>query len=195
MVECDISDKRLVELILKKAFKYSEAPIFTLASGRKTSYYFNCKPVTLDPEGRFCIGEVAHAMLQSTSFQAIGGLTLGADPIAIAVSDVFFRNGKKILSFVVRKEPKKHGTGQWIEGDIPQNTPVIIVEDVITTGQSAIKAIRRAKECGLDVKEVLAFIDREEGGREEILKEGIPVRSMFLRSRLMDDYRRMTEKH
>jgi len=182
-------EQKLIELILRKSFKYSDTPIFTLASGKKSSYYFNCKPVTLDPEGRLLIGELACSALQDVRFDAVGGLTLGADPIAIAISDAFFRNGSHILSFVVRKEAKKHGTGDWIEGSLPEGASVIIAEDVITTGASTIKAIERARENGLNVQGVLAFIDREEGGRENILKYGVFVKSLFGRSRLMDAYK------
>jgi len=183
------NEQKLIELILKKSFKYSDTPIFNLASGKKSSYYFNCKPVTLDPEGRLIIGKLARLVLQDVSFEAVGGLTLGADPIAIAISDAFFRDGRHILSFVVRKEPKKHGTADWIEGSVPEGTSVIIAEDVITTGASTIKAIERARENGLNVQGVLAFIDREEGGRENIMEHGVFVKSLFGRSKLMDAYR------
>ncbi len=181
--------ERLKELIIKNAFKYSEVPIFLLASGKKSSYYFNCKAVTLDPEGRKCIGEVAYALTRSIDFEGVGGLTLGADPISIAISDAFFRKGKRINSFVVRKEAKKHGTGVFVEGEVKSGTAVIIAEDVITTGQSTIKAIERARDHGLEVKSVLTLIDREEGGREAINKLGVPVQSLFTRSELMKDYK------
>lgn len=189
MSNIDNPEKRLVELIIEKAFRYSEKGEFILASGKKSFYYFNCKPVTLDPEGRYCIGELACLLLDSEDFQAIGGLTLGADPIAIAISDAFFRRNRKIMSFIVRKEPKKHGTAQWIEGELERGTSVFIAEDVITTGQSTIKAIERARECGLEVKGVLALIDREEGGREAVLKLGVPVKRLFTRSVLMEVYK------
>jgi len=180
---------KLAELILTKAFKYSETPIFKLASGNTSSYYFNCKPVTLDPEGRLYIGEMSSCILDGVNFEAVGGLTLGADPISMAVSDAFFRHGRHISSFIVRKEPKKHGTEDWIEGDIKEGTPVVITEDVITTGASTIKAIERSRKHGLDVKGVITLIDREEGGKENILKHGVFVKSLFCRSELMEIYK------
>jgi orotate phosphoribosyltransferase len=115
--------------------------------------------------------------------KAEGGLTMGADPIASATATVSWQLGRPIDAFYVRKEPKGHGTQKWIEGDktVKPGTPVVIVEDVCTTGGSALKAIERARIHGLEVKRAIALVDREEGGRETIEKE-VPFNSLFRRS-------------
>jgi len=185
----------LTQLILKRSFKYSEKPLFTLASGEKSPYYIDCKPITLCPEGRLIIGEIAFLMLRALDFKGVGGLTLGADPIAITISDFFLKNSRLIHSLVVRKEPKKHGTNKWIEGNFYDQMPVIIVEDVLTTGGSTIKAINRARECGLEVKHVLVIVDREEGGRQIVKQElNVSVRSMLYKSEISEVFWREQQK-
>lgn len=180
--------ERLLKLLLEKSFRYSEMPLFTLASGKKSPYYIDCKPVMFDPEGRMCIGEIAYPILREYLFYAIGGLTLGADPLAIAVSDMFFKKGRNINVFSVRKEPKKHGLELWIEGGVIPGVLTLIVEDVITTGSSAIKAITLARNSGLDVQGVLALMDREAGGTESILEHDVFVKSLFTWSELTKIY-------
>lgn len=156
-------------MIFNKAFRYSEQPIFKLVSGRMSSYYFNCKAVTLDPEGKHLIGNIIFEMIADLHVDAIGGLTLGADPIANAVSYTSYLKGSPIQAFVVRKNAKTHGTMQWIEGNVKAGDRVVIVDDVITTGKSTIEAIMRARETGLDIVKVIALIDRQEGGYENIV--------------------------
>ena len=163
--------KRLIQLIYEKAFKYSEDPIFKLVSGRMSNYYFNCKAVTLDPEGKYLIGNIIFEMIKDLPVNAIGGLTLGADPIADAVAYTSYLKGKPIQAFVVRKTAKTHGTMQWIEGNVKAGDKVVIVDDVITTGKSTIEAITRAKEAGLDIVKVIALVDRQEGGYENIMEQ------------------------
>ncbi len=162
--------ERLIELIFNKAFKYSEQPVFKLVSGRMSSYYFNCKTVTLDPEGKHLIGNIIFEMIEGLHCDAIGGLTLGADPIANAVSYASYLKGSPIQAFVVRKNAKSHGTMQWIEGNVKAGDKVVIVDDVITTGKSTIEAITRAREAGLVIVKVIALIDRQEGGYENIIE-------------------------
>ncbi len=181
--------KRLIELILKRAFKYSEEPIFKLVSGRMSNYYFNCKAVTLHPEGMHLIGSLIFEMIKDLNVKAIGGLTLGADPVAYAVSYTSYLKGKPIGAFVVRKSAKSHGTMQWIEGDVKQGDRVVIVDDVITTGKSTIEAINRAKEAGLEIVKVISLIDRQEGGRENIEALGYKVDAVVLRDEVMGLYR------
>ncbi|NPA15022.1 MAG: orotate phosphoribosyltransferase [Deferribacteres bacterium] len=176
--------ERLVQLLLEKSFMYSEEPIFKLSSGKVSQYYINCKPVTMSPEGLYLIGNLFFELVKDEEITAAGGLTLGADPMAYALSYTSFINNRPIKAFVVRKEAKKHGTAKLIEGDVSEGEKVIILEDVITTGASTLKAIRAAKEHGLVVKGVIALVDREEGGREEIEKEGIPVISITTRTEL-----------
>lgn len=109
---------RLIELIIKKAFKYSEEPVFKLVSGKMSNYYFNCKAVTLHPEGMYLIGNLIFDLIKDLNVEGIGGLTLGADPIAYAVAYTSYLKVKPIEAFVVRKTAKPHGTMQWIEGNI-----------------------------------------------------------------------------
>lgn len=159
---------RLIRLIYERAFKYSEEPVFKLVSGRMSNYYFNCKMVTLNPEGMYLIGNIIFDMIKDLNVKGIGGLTLGADPIADAVAYTSYLKEKPIEAFVVRKSAKFHGTMQWIEGDVKAGDRVVIVDDVITTGKSTIEAITRAREAGLDIVKVIALVDRQEGGYENI---------------------------
>jgi orotate phosphoribosyltransferase len=181
--------KRLTELIFEKAFKYSEEPVFKLVSGRMSNYYFNCKAVTLHPEGMYLIGNLIYDMIKDSGAKAIGGLTLGADPVAYAVSYTSHLKGKPVETFVVRKSAKSHGTMLWIEGNVKKGDKVVIVDDVITTGKSTIEAITRAKEAGLEIVKVIALIDRQEGGRENIEAAGCKVDSLILRDDVMALYR------
>lgn len=176
---------RLLELICKNSFQFSEEPVFSLTSGQKSQYYFNCKATTLDSEGQFLIGNVFFDRIQGHQIDAIGGLTMGADPIAIATSLISYQKGQSIKAFCIRKEPKKHGLMLWIEGNLDEKDNVIVVEDVITTGGSTIKAIQRVKESNANVVSVIALIDREEGGKEAIEQTGIPVESIFTKSDIM----------
>lgn len=161
---------RLIKLIYERAFQYSEIPCFKLTSGQISNYYFNCKAVTLSPEGLYLIGNIIYEMIVKLGVKAIGGLTLGADPIAMAVSYTSYLRGNPIYAFVVRKKPKEHGTMQWIEGEIKKGDSVVVVDDVITTGSSTIKAITHLKEAEVFVKKVIVLVDRQEGGRQNILK-------------------------
>ncbi|BCB95377.1 orotate phosphoribosyltransferase [Dissulfurispira thermophila] len=162
---------RLIELIYKRAFKYSEDPVFKLTSGKMSNYYFNCKMVTLNPEGMYLIGNIIFDMIKDLYVKAIGGLTLGADPIADAVAYTSYLRERPIEAFVVRKNAKSHGTMQWIEGYVKAGDRVVIVDDVITTGKSTIEAITRTREAGLDIVKVIALVDRQEGGYENIMEE------------------------
>ncbi|MDI6776955.1 MAG: orotate phosphoribosyltransferase [Syntrophales bacterium] len=164
--------RRLAEIVLKKSFAYSDNPPFTLTSGRTSNFYFNCKPTTLDPEGMNLIGEIVFEMLRNADVTAAGGLTLGADPIANALSLISYQKGKPIKSFTVRKEIKGHGTKSAIEGDVGAGERVVILDDVITTGGSTVTAIERVREAGLVIDRVIVLIDREEGGRENIREKG-----------------------
>ncbi len=162
---------RLIRLIYDRAFKYSEEPVFKLVSGRMSNYYFNCKTVTLNPEGMYLVGNIIFDMIKDLNVKGIGGLTLGADPIADAVAYTSYLKEKPIEAFVVRKSAKSHGTMQWIEGDVKAGDNVVIVDDVITTGKSTIEAITRAREAGLEIVKVIALVDRQEGGYENIMEQ------------------------
>ena len=185
--------KQLIKLILEKAFKYNEEPVFKLVSGRMSNYYFNCKAVTLHPEGMYLIGNIIFDMLQDSEAKGIGGLTLGADPIADAVAYTSFLRKKPVEAFIVRKTAKSHGTMQWIEGNITTGDKVVVVDDVITTGKSTIEALTRAKEGGLDVIKVIALVDRQEGGKENIEALGHKVETVVTREEVMELYRIMNQ--
>ena len=181
--------ERLIRLLIEKAFRYSEEPVFKLVSGRMSNYYFNCKAVTLHPEGMHLIGNLIYDMVRDSGARGIGGLTLGADPIADAVAYTSYLKGNPVEAFVVRKSAKSHGTMQWIEGNVQKGDRVVIVDDVITTGKSTIEAIYKAKEAGLDVVKVIALVDRQEGGRENIETLGFSVEPVVTREEVMKVYR------
>jgi orotate phosphoribosyltransferase len=181
--------ERLIGMILERSFKYNDNPPFTLVSGRKSNYFFNCKPTTLDPEGMNLIGELVFDMLADSAVTAAGGLTLGADPIANALSVISFQKGRPIKSFIVRKDVKDHGLKDVIAGNVQPGEKVAILDDVITTGGSTIAAIERAREAGLVIDRVIALIDREEGGRENILAHVRRVDAVLTRTEIMARYR------
>lgn len=183
--------KRLIDLIIARSFKFSKRPSFKLASGKKSNFYFNCKPTTLNPEGMFLIGNLMFQLIsrqKNWTIKAIGGLTLGADPVAVAMAYTSYIKGKPLESFVVRKEPKKHGTMLWVEGNVKKGDKVLIVEDVITTGGSTIKAVKRARQCGLKVVGAVVLIDRQEGGREAIEAMGLPVKVLLTKEEIFSAY-------
>ena len=181
---------RLIELIIEKAFKYSEEPVYKLVSGRMSNYYFNCKAITLYPEGMYLIGNIIYDQIKDLDVKGIGGLTLGADPIADAVAYTSYLKKNPIEAFIVRKAAKSHGTMQWIEGNVAAGDSVVIVDDVITTGKSTIEAITRAKEAGLEIVKVIALIDRQEGGREAIRELGYNVEAIVTREEVMERYKK-----
>jgi orotate phosphoribosyltransferase len=182
---------RLIEIIIEKSFQYRDNPPFTLASGKTSNYYFNCKPTTLDPEGMNLIGGILFQMLADADVTATGGLTLGADALANALAVISYQQGKPIKAFIVRKDVKDHGTKSAIEGGVQSGERVVILDDVITTGGSTITAIERAKGAGLVIDRVIALIDREEGGRENILAHITRVDAVVTRSEIMAVYKKV----
>jgi len=189
-MERDKMKKRLAEIILERSFRYSEDPPFTLSSGRKSPFYFDCKPTTLDPEGMNLIGRLVFDMLKDSPVTAAGGLTLGADPIANALSLISFQGGRPIQSFIVRKDAKGHGTKNRIEGNVKPGERVAVIDDVVTTGASTITAIESAREAGLIVECAVVLIDREEGGMENIKALLDRVDPVLTRSEIMVLYRK-----
>ena len=181
---------RLMELIIEKAFRYSEEPVFRLVSGKMSNYYFNCKAVTLCPEGMYLTGNLIFDLIKDLRVKGIGGLTLGADTIAYATAYTSYLRGMPVEAFIVRKTAKAHGTMQWIEGNIAKDDMVVIVDDVITTGKSTIEAITRSQQAGLEIVKVIALIDRQEGGKEAIAAIGYQLTSIITREEVMELYRR-----
>ena len=160
---------------------------FTLASGKKSSFYFDSKKTTLRPEGAHL---TASEMLQLMSDRgieadAIGGLTLGADPIVCPIAAMSYGMGKPLRAFIVRKEAKEHGTARQIEGDLEPHSRLVVVDDVVTTGGSTLKAIAAVEQAGHEVVAVLCIVDREQGGAEAL--SSWPFFSLFTRSEIFDD--------
>lgn len=179
--------ERLLSLLKEKAYRKGKV---ILTSGQESNFYIDCRPVTLHPEGAYLVGKLLYERLQNSSqaVLGVGGLTMGADPIATAVSLISYLEGNPIPAFIVRKESKKHGRGLWIEGinNLPEGTAVAIVEDVVTTGGSTLKAIERAIEEGLKVVKILALVDREEGGKENLKNQGYNLESLYTRRDFME---------
>ncbi len=167
----------LVALFRHKALKFGD---FTLASGKKATYYLDGKQATLDPHGARLVAEGILDLLDPKSMPAaVGGMAIGADPITAAVVTMSSVRGTPVAGFMVRKESKGHGTNQFIEGPVKSGQEVVIVEDVVTTGGSSLKAIERAEAFGLKVTKVIAIIDRMEGGAEAFANAGYPLESLL----------------
>jgi orotate phosphoribosyltransferase len=162
--------QKLIALLLEKSFRYNPEPVFKLASGKMSNYYIDCRKTTHSCLGKHILGNMILDLIADKAVQAVGGLTMGADPIACSVSSAAYERGLDIASFSIRKEPKEHGLKQQVEGDVQEGDRVFILEDVVTTGGSTIKAIEAARREGLDVLGVIALVDREEGGSEAIEK-------------------------
>ena len=158
------------------ALRYGD---FTLSSGKKSGYYFDGRLLSLDPEGSYLIGQAILPILEEAKVQAIGGPTLGADPIVAAVALTSHLNGTFIPAFIVRTEAKSHGTGQRIEGSLAPESRVAIVDDVCTTGASVFRAIEAAEGRDCTVVKVIAIFDRREGGSEELIRRGYDFVSLF----------------
>jgi orotate phosphoribosyltransferase len=174
-------DDPLLSLQILLATRSARRGEFTLTSGRTSSLYIDARLTTMSPEGLALIGPLGLRVLRDENWQAdaIGGLTLGADPIAYAISYASVLDGHSLVrAFTVRKEAKKHGTGQLIEGPFRANDRVVVVEDVITTGASALRAAEAIRDAGGRVIGVLAVVDREEGGREALERAGLQVRAL-----------------
>jgi orotate phosphoribosyltransferase len=171
-------DKQLLmDLVRQKALKFGD---FTLASGKKAKYYLDGKQVTLDATGARLVAEGMLDLLTAGEMpNAIGGMSIGADPITAAVVTMSGVRGAPLVGFMVRKESKGHGTNQFVEGPVQPGQTAVIVEDVVTTGGSSLKAIERAEQFGLKIVGVLAVIDRMEGGREAFAQRGYPLSSLL----------------
>lgn len=170
---------RLLDLLRELAFQEREV---VLSSGKRSSFYIDCKQVSLHAEGHFLVGQLFRAAIAEAApeARAVGGLTLGADPLVSATALVSFMAGQPLHGFLVRKEAKGHGTGKWLEGwgNLRPDMPVVILEDVVTTGASTLRAVERARDAGLRVVHVVALVDREEGGREAV-EAVAPLTALF----------------
>jgi orotate phosphoribosyltransferase len=166
----------LLDLIIRYAYREGD---FTLSSGARSSYYINCKEVTLRAEGALIIGRlILNALPLETD--AVAGLTLGADPIVSAVSVVSALSDRSIPALIIRKEAKGHGTQAYIEGpSLSQGAKVVVLEDVVTTGKSALKAVERLQAAGYQVTEIFSLVDRKQGGRELYESQGLKFQALF----------------
>ena len=182
------SRARLAEIIRKRSFGRGE---IKLASGRTSNFYFNLKPTMLDPEGAALLAELTFEALREDGLDYVGGLEMGAVPLAGAVAQLSWLKGHPIAAFFVRKKPKEHGARLAVEGlaegESLKGKRVAIVEDVTTTGESALKAVEAARDAGGVVALVLTMVDREEGAGETFAKAGLAFRSLYRASEFLKD--------
>ncbi len=166
----------LLDLFCQVAYREGE---FVLSSGQRSTYYINGKQVTLHPQGGVAVGRLVLSLLPEATL-AVAGLTLGADPIVTATSIVAAYEGRLVTPLIVRKEAKGHGTQAYIEGPtLPPSSAVAVLEDVVTTGQSALKAVDRLQQAGYRVTQIIALVDREQGGAELYAQQGLPFQALF----------------
>ena len=170
----ELKDK-LLTILARQSYREGK---FILASGKESNYYLDGKMTSLDAEGGVLISILFLRMLKN-DISAVGGISVGADPLSSGASQIGFLFGKKLSAFYVRKEPKKHGTSKWIEGPLQKGSNVVILEDVITTGGSSLKAVEKVKEFGCNVKQVIAVVDRNEGGKETFAKLNLEYTYLF----------------
>ena len=180
-----MTDQKLLTALL--AERSSKKGHFVLASGRESQFYIDARLTTMSPEGLSVIGRLGLKVLRESGWRvdAVGGLTLGADPISYAISRQSAETERPVRAFTVRKEAKTHGTGKLIEGPFRASDHVVVIEDVITTGSSALRAIEAVRAAGGTVSGVLAVVDRQEGGRESLESAGIPVIALATASEIM----------
>ncbi|MFZ9463200.1 MAG: orotate phosphoribosyltransferase [Vulcanococcus sp.] len=169
--------RRLLELLAARAYRHGS---FTLASGRTSNHYVNCKPVSLSGEG---LALLATQMLElvEPGAAAVAGLTLGAYPLVRGGAQAAALSGRALDALIVRKEAKGHGTGAWLEGPLPEpGSRITVLEDVVTTGGSSLKAVKQLREAGYTVERVVTIVDRQEGGQEAMTAAGLELCSLFL---------------
>ncbi|MDA8165308.1 MAG: orotate phosphoribosyltransferase [Desulfobacteraceae bacterium] len=178
--------EQLKRLLLAKSYRQGT---FTLSSGRKSDFYIDGKQTTLSAEGAYLCGRLLFELIRRhpAPIAAVGGMTLGADPLVTAVSVVSYLEKSPIPAFIVRKEPKKHGTEDYLEGraNLPASATVALVEDVVTTGGTLLKVIDRVEAQGFKVGLVAAIVDRQEGGAEALAARGYPLQAIFTRESLL----------
>ena len=167
----------LLELLAERAYRHGN---FTLASGRSSNHYVNCKPVSLSGQGLALLSARMLELVEEDAV-AVAGLTLGADPLVSGVAQAAALAGRPLDALIVRKEAKGHGTGAWLEGPLPAaGSRITVLEDVVTTGGSSLKAVNQLREAGYVVERVVTIVDRQEGGLEAMTAAGLELRSLFL---------------
>jgi len=167
----------LLQLLAERAYRHGQ---FTLASGRTSDHYVNCKPVSLSSQGLALLSAQMLALVEAEAV-AVAGLTLGADPLVSGVAQAAALAGRQLDALIVRKEAKGHGTGAWLEGPLPDpGSRITVLEDVVTTGGSSLKAVHQLREAGYVVERVVTIVDRQEGGLDAMTAAGLELRSLFL---------------
>ena len=176
--------RRLARLLVEKSYREGD---FVLASGRRSDYYFDCRVTALHAEGSWLIGTLFNHMLSVMDIKGVGGMTMGADPLVAATTVISHEQGRPLNGLLVRKEAKGHGTGPYVEGlgNFSTGDRVAMLEDVVTTGGSLLKACDRIRDAGLSIVAVCAILDREEGGREKLREAGYDLLALFTRAELV----------
>ena len=174
--------RELLDLLREKSVRYGE---FTLASGKTSDFYVDARQTTLHARGAAVVAELILERL-GAGVDGVGGLTMGADPVASSVAALSGVHGRTVHGFLIRKEPKGYGVGAYVVGlgNLPEGSKVCIVEDTTTTGGSLIKAVERAREAGLEVVQTLTVVDREEGAAERLAAEGLTLEALATRTQL-----------
>jgi len=186
--------QELIDILCRQSFKYTEEPSFKLVSGRMSRFYVNCKATTLSARGMYLVGHLMFNEIKDSPVSAVGGLTFGADPIAVATAFASEINAKPVNAFSIRKTRKDHGIIRWVEGDVQSGQPVVIIDDVATTGGSTIKAIERAQSEGLKVVRSVILVDRQEGGLDNIRKHVDDVTAIVTRDELLERWKELKVK-
>jgi orotate phosphoribosyltransferase len=182
---------RLLDLFCEVAYREGD---FLLSSGQRSTYYINGKQITLHPQGGLATGRIVLPLI-SPETVAVAGLTLGADPIVTATSVVAAYEGRSLTALIVRKEAKGHGTQAYIEGPtLPENSAVVVLEDVVTTGQSAMKAVDRLRGAGYQVEEVISLVDRQQGGAEFYQQQGLKFKAVFTIQDLQQHFQKLQQQ-
>lgn len=183
--DMDGRKRRLARLLVEKSYREGD---FVLASGRRSDYYFDCRVTALSAEGSWLIGTLFNDLLAGLAVRGVGGMTMGADPLVSAVTVISFERGRPLHGLLVRKEAKGHGTGQFVEGlgNFAPSDSVAMLEDVVTTGGSLLRACDRVRDAGLNIASVCCILDREEGGREALAEAGYNLLALYTRKELVE---------
>lgn len=175
---------RLADLLKERSVSHGD---FVLASGARSTIYVDCRRTTFHPLGAWLVGRVLEPHVATMNVDSVGGLTLGADPVSMGIAIASQEEGRPVRVFTVRKESKGHGQGRKIEGSFESGDRVLVIEDVVTSGGSALKAIEAVQAAGATVVGVAALVDREEGGRDRLEAEGVPLHAVFRLRELTDE--------
>ncbi len=180
--------EEIMSYLIERAFLYSPENPFTLASGKKSPYYLDCRQITLYGPSYKLIGELFWEELRYTDIEGVAGMSMGADPIVCGILSAALNEDRALEGILIRKEPKKYGTGKQLEGRFWKGMKIAVVEDVVTTGGSLIKAIEACEKEGLNIVAVLALVDRQEGGKEAIKEKGYNLKAFFTLPEIITSY-------